>query len=59
VELPRWTLDASISKKFGKMTLRFTAENILDYPYEFEREDVTTRKYRRGRTFGMGIAFSF
>ena len=59
VELPRWTLDASISKKFGKATLRFTAENILDYPYEFEREDVTTRKYRRGRTFGLGIAFSF
>jgi outer membrane receptor protein involved in Fe transport len=58
-EEPRWNLEVTISKKIGKGTIKLTAENILDDPYEFKQSGITTREYRRGFAIGLAYSYSF
>jgi hypothetical protein len=56
---PRWSLDVSITKRFGNGTLKLTAENLLDDKYVFKQGDITTREFRRGFAVGFGYSYSF
>ncbi|HVR75937.1 MAG TPA: TonB-dependent receptor, partial [Planctomycetota bacterium] len=58
-EQPRWNLDVSIIKRFGRGALKITAENLLDDKYEFKQGDIATREYKRGFAIGVGYSYTF
>ncbi len=58
-EQPRWGLDFSIEKRFGKAALKLTWENILNAKYEYKQGDFTTREYRTGFAVGLSYSYSF
>jgi outer membrane receptor protein involved in Fe transport len=59
IEVPRWTLDMTFSKKLGPGSLRLSFENLLDATYEFKRGDITTREYTKGLALGLSYSMSF
>lgn len=42
----------------GKLSLRFTAENLLDNRYRWTQGDFVHRAFRLGRTYSFGTSFS-
>jgi hypothetical protein len=55
-------LDAVISKKFGNLSLRFSANNLLNPFYtsstsEYKGNEYLTRQYKKGTTFIMSVAY--
>ncbi|MCX8154891.1 MAG: TonB-dependent receptor [Verrucomicrobiae bacterium] len=65
-EHPPLTLDFVLSQKLGrKATVRFTARNLLDPPYERTYGDKTGAealyygKYKRGVTLGLSFSYDF
>jgi hypothetical protein len=64
LEMPRPTLDASLTKTFAKRwTLTLRARNLLDpeirkvHPYK--GQEFVFSSYRLGRSFSVGIGYSF
>ena len=70
-EMPRHSLDISVSKKFGRWSLKLSARDILAQRYLFKQiEEVTnegkgktieetTRSYKPGRNFNITIGYNF
>ncbi len=58
-EESRWSLDVSIAKKFGRSTVKLTAQNILDDKFSFKQGSITTREFRRGFSIGLSYSVSF
>lgn len=58
-EQPRISLDFLMSKKFGNSSIGLSVENILDDDFEFEQDNFTTRKYKRGVAVGISYSISF
>ncbi len=58
-EQPRWGLDFSIEKRFGKSALKLTWENILNDKYEYKQGEFTTREYKTGFAVGLSYSYSF
>lgn len=70
-EMPRNSIDLSVSKKFGKLEIKATVRDLLAERYYFKQfEDVTvngqartieevTRSYKPGRSYNLAIAYSF
>lgn len=60
-ERARSTIDFIASKTMGHVSLKFTAKNLLDPDYvtssDYEGLEYITRKYRRGREFGISIEY--
>jgi TonB-dependent receptor len=48
----------SFSEK-SKWTLRFEAENLADNEYLWTQGDIVQRRYQLGRTFQVGLSYSF
>ena len=63
VEQPRPTLDVSIAKSFGPLSIRFRARNLFNPLFEqtqtLKGQDFVFRSYRVGRTFSLGISYTF
>lgn len=63
VEQPRPTLDMSIAKTFGRVSVRFRARNLFDPLFEqtqtLNGQDFVFRSYRVGRTFSVGVSYTF
>lgn len=63
VEQPRPTLDFSIAKSFGRLSLRFRARNLLDPLFQqtqtLKGQEFVFRSYRMGRTFSLGVSYTF
>ncbi|MEW6736705.1 MAG: TonB-dependent receptor, partial [Acidobacteriota bacterium] len=57
------TLDLAFSKKFGsddnKWEMKVTGENLLNRLTRFKVDNQPFEVYRRGRTFGIGISYTF
>ncbi|MBN1417563.1 MAG: TonB-dependent receptor [Planctomycetes bacterium] len=58
-EDPRWNLDVVVGKKIGAMTIRASAENILNEAYHFRQGSLTSRKYKVGMTVGLSVSYTF
>lgn len=70
-EMPRHSLDLSVSKTFGRWNLKLAARDIIAQEYVFRQiESVTvggndrkieetTRSYKPGRNFNITIGYSF
>ncbi len=43
----------------GKTTLRFNAENLADNTYRWTQASLPTRRYQMGRTYSLGLTYSF
>jgi len=43
----------------GKWALRFDAENLADNKYRWTQADLLQRQYQTGRTFQVGLSYSF
>ncbi|HEU0120441.1 MAG TPA: TonB-dependent receptor [Bryobacteraceae bacterium] len=43
----------------GKWALRFDAENLADNKYRWTQADLIQRQYQTGRTFQVGVSYSF
>ena len=59
VEESRWSLDASIQKRFGRSAVKLSATNILNDRFEFTQGGKATRRYRRGFTLGISYSVDF
>ena len=46
-------------KENGKWALRFDAENLADNKYRWTQADLLQRQYQTGRTFQVGLSYSF
>jgi outer membrane receptor protein involved in Fe transport len=46
-------------KESGKWALRFDAENLADNKYRWTQADLLQRQYQTGRTFQVGLSYSF
>lgn len=57
---PFYTIDFTFSQKFkDNWTFSFEAENLTDTKFEYEQDGITTRSYTKGRTFTLGLKYSF
>ncbi len=57
---PFYTVDFTFSQKFkDNWKVTFEAENLNNIEYEFKQEGITTRSYTKGRTFSLGLEYSF
>lgn len=57
---PFYTIDFTLSQKFKEnWTVSFEAENITDTEFEFEQDGIITRSYTEGRTFTLGMKYTF
>jgi TonB-dependent receptor len=55
LEQGRGTLDAVLSQRFGRLTVRVIGENLTDSSYVFTQGDQEQRVYKLGRTFGLSF----
>lgn len=58
------TVDFLFSKKFGdkkdsRWEVKFSGENLLNRQVRFKILDQPFQVYRRGRTFGLGVSYTF
>lgn len=70
-EMPRHSLDLSLSRQFGNWNVKFAVRDVLAQRYLFKQmEDIevggkevtieeTTRSYKPGRNFNLSIGYSF
>lgn len=58
IEAGRTTVDAALSRRFGRINVRLAADNLTDEPITFLQADQTQREYRVGRTFTVHFGFS-
>ena len=66
-EMPRHTIDISLSQKFGRFTLSAGVRDLLAQRYIFKQIEETggrtieevTRSYRPGRTFNLALKYNF
>lgn len=58
IESGRTTVDAALSRRLGRFTLRVSADNLTDAPITFLQADLTQREYRVGRTIAVQFGFS-
>lgn len=57
---PFTTVDFNISQKLGqRWKWTFEAENLTDETYEFEQNGINVRSYTKGRTFTLGVEYTF
>jgi len=60
-EQPRNQLDFNFKKKFGKISLRFSAKNLLNSPYKqtYSYKDVEYifSEYNLGREYSIGFSY--
>ncbi len=58
---PRRQLDVNLSKRFGRITLRLSAKNLLNDPYwqsyHYNGIDYIFDRYQSGRNFGIGFSY--
>ncbi len=54
----RQTVDLAVSRRIGKFTMRFSAENLTDTAVRFLQGPQTHREYKLGRTYAFQIGFS-
>lgn len=57
-EEPRNQLDFFISKRFGGITTKLTARNILDARYFYKSGNVVVEDYRIGQTVALSVSYS-
>ena len=62
-ERGRASLDVTVAKEFGPVTLRAVAQNLLDPQYETFAEygdrDFVYSRYQRGKTFKLSVGYTF
>ncbi len=58
-EQPRWSLDLSISKKFGPASLKLSAQNLLDDEFTYEQGGANTIEYKKGISVGLSYSYTF
>jgi outer membrane receptor protein involved in Fe transport len=70
LEQSRNQMDLSISKKFKSVTVKATAQNLLDAAFKFyddtnrdfkikDQDDVLTSKYKIGTLFNLNLTYDF
>jgi hypothetical protein len=70
LEQSRNQLDLSVSKKFKSVTVKATAQNLLDAAFKFyddtnrdfkikDQDDVLTSKYKIGTLFNLNLTYDF
>ena len=68
-EMPRHQLDATISKEFGKLEVKFGIQDILNAPYKIKQDsdrdseikdvDEVIASYRTGQYVSLGFTYKF
>jgi outer membrane receptor protein involved in Fe transport len=58
VEQGRGSLDVVLARRFGKVGLRLTLENLTDASHEFTQGDSIQRLYKLGRVTAFSLSFN-
>ncbi len=58
IEQGRGSLDVVLAKRFGKVGLRLTLENLTDTEHEFTQGSETQRLYKLGRVTAFSLSFN-
>ena len=56
-EQPFDQIDVTAQYAFDRFTLKFSVENLLDSTVEFTQGEETTRRFKPGMKFGLGLGF--
>jgi outer membrane receptor protein involved in Fe transport len=58
IEQGRASLDLVVGQRFGRFSLRFSADNVTDSDFEFTQGDEIQRLYRLGRSYQLSFGIS-